>query len=174
MKTKIKVKVLTNGCMPEITEKGDWIDLKSACSIKIPSAQIKETTDKNNKSYLKLDMETLYIPLGVAIELPKGYEAIIDSRSSGPRKLGLFIPSGQGVVDNSYNGNEDEWHYVCSAMRPTSIIKGHRICQFRIQLSQKATMWQKIKWLFSSGIELEEVEELSNSNRGGLGSSGVV
>ena len=30
MKLKIKVKVLTEGCMPTIIEKGDWIDLKSA------------------------------------------------------------------------------------------------------------------------------------------------
>ena len=53
------------------------------------------------------------------------------------------------------------------------IQKGTRICQFRIQLSQKATVWQKIKWLFSSGIELVQVDNLRNKNRGGIGSSGT-
>ena len=51
-------------------------------------------------------------------------------------------------------------------MRETVIEAGDRICQFRIQLSQKATMWQKIKWLLSSGIELVEVDDLGDNNRG--------
>ena len=51
-------------------------------------------------------------------------------------------------------------------MRETDIKAGDRICQFRIQLSQKATMWQKIKWLLSSGIELVEVDDLGDNNRG--------
>ena len=51
-------------------------------------------------------------------------------------------------------------------MREATIEAGDRICQFRIQLSQKATMWQKLKWLLSSGIELVEVDDLSDDNRG--------
>lgn len=39
MRLKIKVKVLTGGCMPSISEKGDWIDLKSAVGITIPAPQ---------------------------------------------------------------------------------------------------------------------------------------
>ena len=49
---------------------------------------------------------------------------------------------------------------------------GDRVAQFRIQLSQKATVWQKIKWLFSSGIEFVDVEDLHNESRGGFGSTG--
>ena len=58
-------------------------------------------------------------------------------------------------------------------MREGTIEAGDRICQFRIQLSQKATMWQKIKWLLSSGIELVEVDDLGDNNRGGFGTSGI-
>ena len=123
--------------------------------------------------FIENTITNFYIPLGVAMQLPQGFEAIIDSRSSGPKKLGLFIPNGQGVVDNTYNGNDDQWHYVCSPMRETTIEAGDRICQFRIQLSQKATMWQKIKWLLSSGIELVEVDDLGNENRLGFGSTGI-
>lgn len=178
MKLKIKVKVLTEGCMPEINPKGDWIDLKSAVDKDILAPQsgtLKKAIleDGTGVNIRDVSMETYYIPLGVAMGLPKGFEAIIDSRSSGPKKMGLFAPSGQGVVDNSYSGNNDEWNYICSPMRATSIKKGDRICQFRIQLSQKATMWQKIKWLLSSGIELVEVDDLGDNNRGGFGSTGV-
>ena len=166
MKLKIKVKVLTEGCMPVINENGDWIDLRAAQDMEIRAAQAGVQYQENNEKYRDVTIPVVYIPLGVAMQLPQGFEAIIDSRSSGPKKLGLFIPSGQGVVDNTYNGNNDQWHYVCSPMRETTIEAGDRICQFRIQLSQKATIWQKIKWLLSSGIELVEVDDLGDNNRG--------
>lgn len=173
MKLKIKVKVFENGFMPTINENGDWIDLKAAESIKFHAPQSGVQYQENNKKYRDVEIPVAYIPLGVAMELPKGFEAIIASRSSGPKKLGLFIPNGEGIIDNSYNGNNDEWQYVASPMNNTTICRGDRVCQFRIQLSQKATMWQKLKWLFSSGIELVEVDNLENSNRGGLGSTGI-
>lgn len=177
MKLKIKVKEITKGCMPEINAKGDWIDLKSAINIDISAPQsgiLKKTNiDGIESRHRNVTMETFYIPLGVAIKLPKGFEAIIDSRSSGPKKIGVFIPNGQGVVDYTYSGNNDEWNFVCSPMRQVHITKGDRICQFRIQLSQKATFWQKLKWLFSSGIELVKVDDLGDNNRGGLGSTGI-
>ena len=177
MKLKIKVKVLTEGCMPVISENGDWIDLKSAVNVIIPAPQAgvleRKLVGTERVSHRNVKIPTYYIPLGIAVQLPQGFEAIIDSRSSSPKKLGLFIPNGQGVVDNTYKGNDDQWYYVCSPMRETTIEAGNRICQFRIQLSQKATMWQKIKWLLSSGIKLVEVDNLSDNNRGGLGTSGV-
>ena len=173
MKLKIKVKVLTNGCMPQLSENGDWIDLKSAKDVKIKAPQAGVQYQKNKEKYRDVVISVTYIPLGVAIELPKGFEAIIASRSSSPKKLRIFTPNGKGIVDNVYNGNDDQWHYIASPMETVSIKKGDRICQFRIQLSQKATMWQKIKWLLSSGIELVEVDNLSNENRGGFGSTGV-
>jgi dUTP pyrophosphatase len=177
MKLKIKVKVLTEGCMPEINPKGDWIDLRSAVDMEIPAPQsgtLKKTTINGEEvSHRDVEIPVYYIPLGVAIKLPEGFEAPIDSRSSGPKKMNIFIPNGQGIVDNSYSGNKDEWNYICSPMKATSIKKGGRICQFRIQLSQKATMWQKIKWLLSSGVELVQVDDLGDNNRGGLGSTGI-
>lgn len=166
MKIKIKVKVLTEGCMPELNNQGDWIDLRASEDLNIiaPQAGVQKTI--GNSKLRDVEIPVVYIPLGVAIELPKGYEAIIASRSGSPKKLRIFIPSGKGVVDNVYNGDNDQWHYVASPLGNTQIKKGDRICQFRIQLSQKATVWQKIKWLFSSGIELVKVDSLSNNNRG--------
>ena len=177
MKLKIKVKVLTNGCMPEINPKGDWIDLRSAVDMFIPASQSgvlrKRVINEEEVRYRDVTMPTYYIPLGVAMELPKGFEAIVASRSSGPHKMKLFIPNGQGIIDNVYKGDNDQWHYVCSPMGQTSITKGDKICQFRIQLSQKATFWQKLRWFFSSGIELVQVDSLGNNNRGGFGTTGI-
>lgn len=177
MKLKIKVKVLTEGCMPEINPMGEYIDLRSAVDIDLPAAQSstlkKKIINGEEVNHRDVTLNTHYIPLGVAMRLPEGFEAEIISRSSGPKKLGIFIPNGKGLIDNSYCGNADQWVYVCSPMRTTSIKKGDRICQFRIQLSQKATVWQKFKWLFSSGIELVEVDDLGDNNRGGLGSTGI-
>ena len=173
MKLKIKVKVITSGCMPVISEKGDWIDLRAAKDVEIQAPQAGIQYQKNNEKYRDVIIPVTYIPLGVAMELPKGFEAIIASRSSSPKKLRIFIPNGEGIVDNIYNGNDDQWHYVASPMETVSIKKGDRICQFRIQLSQKATFWQKLKWFFSNGIKLVEVDSLNNEARGGFGSSGV-
>lgn len=173
MKLKVKVKVLTEGCMPTIIDNGDWIDLKAAKDMEIKAAQAGVQYQEGGEKYRDVHINTSYIPLGVAIKLPEGFEALINSRSSGPSKLKLFIPSGQGVVDNSFSGNDDQWHYVVAPMSNAHIKKGDRVCQFRIQLSQKASVWQKIKWLFSSGIELVEVDNLSDNSRGGLGSTGI-
>ena len=77
----------------------------------------------------------------------------------------------KSLQDNilSYKGNEDEWKFPAISIRKTVIEKNTRICQFRIQLSQKATVWQKLKWLFCSGIELVEVDSLDSENRNGIG-----
>ena len=55
------------------------------------------------------------------------------------------------------------------ATRTITIPKGTPIAQFEIVLSQKATVWQKLKWLFSNGIKLQRTDSVSNANRGGFG-----
>lgn len=173
MKVKIKVKVFEEVCKPVISGNGDWIDLRASKDIVINAPQAGTQYTKDNNKYRDVDVPTVIIPLGVAMMLPKGYEAILASRSSTPSKFGLSIPNGFGVIDNSYCGDKDEWKYVATPMRKTTILKGDRICQFRVQLSQKATFWQKIKWLFTSGVEFEFVDKLNNPNRGGIGSTGI-
>lgn len=74
-----------------------------------------------------------------------------------------------GIIDNSYQGDNDQWMLPVITLRKTSIAQNTRICQFRIQLSQKATFWQKVRWFLSSGIALTEVESLDNDSRMGLG-----
>ena len=161
MKLKIKVKELTEGCMPSIIQNGDWIDLVCAEDMKLNITTLEDNPDVK------------YIPLGVAIQLPKGFEAIVAPRSSTPSRFGIMCANSFGVIDGCYCGNTDEWKFPAVAIRQTFIEKGCRICQFKIQLSQKATLWQKIKWLFSSGVELVKVDNLQENSRGGFGSTGT-
>lgn len=177
MKLKIKVKRFKNeqGAMvsfPKVIRKGDWVDLSSSKEFVLNAPQAG-TLKGHDVKHRDVVSDVTYIPLGVAMQLPKGFEAIMASRSSTPKKLGIMQANGIGIIDSTFCSDSDEWMFPAVTVRKTSIAANSRICQFRIQLSQKATMWQKLKWLFSSGIEFVEVESLDNEPRGGLGSTGV-
>lgn len=138
---QIKIKEITEGCMPKKINQGDWIDLYLAEDVELKKGEIA------------------YIPLGVAMELPQGHEAIIANRSSTLKKYGLIAGSGIGIVDNSYKGDNDEWRWMVIASRDVSIKKGTRICQFRVIKNQPE-------------IEFVKVDNLGNEDRGGYGSTG--
>lgn len=178
MKLTIKVKKLN--CftdIPEIIAKGDWVDLKAAADVimEAPQAGIlkRHKVGDKEESHRDVSFDIKLIPLGVAMKLPKGFEAIVAPRSSTHKKFGIMQANQFGIIDNCYCGNNDEWKFPAVAMRDTTISKGDRICQFRIQLSQKATFWQKLKWFLSSGIKFVEVESLDSISRGGFGSTGL-
>jgi dUTP pyrophosphatase len=175
MKLKIYIKRFKNENgepivdFPKVIKKGDWVDLRAAEEVVINAPQAG-TLKGHDVKHRDVVSDVTYIPLGVAMKLPDGFEAIIASRSSAAKKIGVMLANGIGIVDNSYQGDNDQWMYPAISLRKTSIALNTRLCQMRIQLSQKATMWQKIKWFFSSGIELVEVDSLGTENRMGLGS----
>ena len=177
MKLKIKVKRINkNISLPKVSDKGDWIDLRAAKTVELGAPQAG--TLKRHKeaglevAYRDVTFDSCLIPLGVAMQLPKGFEAVALSRSSTYNNFGVILANGEGVIDQPYCGDNDEWKYKAIALQKVTINEGDRICQFRIQLSQKATIWQKLKWLFSSGVEIVEVERLGNTDRGGIGTTG--
>lgn len=164
---KIKVKYIRGKIeLPQIIEKGDWIDLRCAKKTTIVGPLKKKDSDA-------ITFNNTLIPLGIAIKLPDGYEAVVCPRSSTYKHYGIIQSNSLGIIDNSYCGNDDEWVFPIIAFKKTTIPEGDRVCQFRIQLSQRATIWQKIKWLFSNKIKIEICEDLESANRGGLGSTGV-
>ena len=120
----------------------DWIDLRSAENVSLKAG------------------ESRLIRLGIAVELPGGYEAHIVPRSSTYKNFGILQTNHFGVVDHSYCGDEDEWKYPVLAMRDTEIHVNDRICQFRIMKNQP-------KLVFT------EVEHLAGASRGGFGTTGV-
>ena len=126
-----------------IDGKSDWIDLRAAETI-----ELKEG-------------ESALIPLGVAMALPEGYEAIIAPRSSTFKRYGIIqTNAGPGIVDNSYRGTNDQWFMPVYATRDTRIELNDRICQFRIIENQP-----KISFI--------ECDSLDDINRGGFGSTGI-
>ena len=128
---------------PAAIEQGDWIDLRAAETILIVKGEFK------------------YIPLGVAIQLPEGYEAIVVPRSSLFKRRGIIMTNSIGIMDESYCGDNDEWKFPAYATRDTLIPKGERICQFRIIKHQPE-------------IKFEMVDTLGNPDRGGYGSTGAM
>lgn len=179
MKLKILVKRFKNENgepivdFPKVIKKGDWIDLRAAKEVVLNAPQAG-TLKGHDVKHRDVVADVTYIPLGIAVKLPDGFEAIIASRSSAAKKMGVMLANGIGIVDNSYQGDDDQWMYPAISLRKTSIALNTRLCQMRIQLSQKATFWQKVKWFLSSGIELVEVESLGSDNRGGIGSTGTI
>lgn len=173
---KIKVKVLSEGCMPAIIKKGEWIDLKTRQSMTLhaPKAETlrRKKVGDDIQDYRQVSFDYQMIPLGVAMQIPEGYEAVIVPRSSSFKNWGIIQTNSMGVIDSSYCGNNDEWKMPIIGTREAKLILGERVCQFRIQLSQKATIWQKIKWLFTNKIELIQVDSLGDVDRGGFGSTG--
>lgn len=122
---------------------GDWIDLRCAEDVDMIAGQYK------------------MIPLGVAMELPKGYEAIVAPRSSTFKKYGILLANSIGIIDEAYKGDNDEWQFLAYAVQNTHIKKNERICQFRIIKHQP-------------NVAIEEVESLGNVDRGGIGSTGRI
>ena len=99
------------------------------------------------------------IPFGISAQLPENHWAQVVPRSSTFKKYGLIMTNGFGVIDESYCGEDDEWFMPVYATRDTIVIKGERIAQFRLVEKKPKP-------------ELIKVDHLSNSNRGGFGSTG--
>lgn len=178
MKQKILIKrVNCNAKIPMIIKKGEWVDLSAAETIRFRAPQSgtlkTRVINGEEEKYRNVSFDIQYIPLGIAMKLPEGFEAHLLPRSSTPKGMGIMCANSMGIIDNSYSGNADEWKFAAIAIRDTLITEGERVCQFRICLSQKATLWQRIKWLFSTGIQIQEVDDLSDVSRGGFGSTGV-
>lgn len=120
---------------------GDWIDLRAAEDVTMRAGEYK------------------LIPLGVAVELPKGFEAIMAPRSSTFKYFGIICANSIGVIDESYKGDNDEWNFPAIALRDTVIHANERICQFRIIEHQPS-------------LRFVAVDTLGNADRGGIGSTG--
>lgn len=140
----IKIKYFTDKIekLCYIAGNSDWIDLRVAEDVVMKKGEFR------------------LIRLGVAMELPKGYEAHVVPRSSTYKNFGLIQTNHMGVIDESYKGDADEWKWPALAMRDTEVHVGDRLCQFRIMKHQPQ-------------INFLEVDSLENEDRGGFGTSGT-
>jgi len=122
--------------------KSNWIDLRCSEDVWMNEGEFK------------------LLPLGIAIQLPRGYEAIMAPRSSTFKNYGIMETNSIGVIDESYCGDNDMWKFAAYATRDTLIKKNDRICQFRIVEHQPHLFF-------------ETVDHLGNADRSGFGSTGV-
>lgn len=98
------------------------------------------------------------IPLGVAVEIPKGYMGLLVPRSS-MSKTPLRCANSVGVIDSDYRG-ELSIAYENISCENYTIFRGERIAQLII--------------MPISIVDIEEVQELSGTERGtgGYGRTG--
>lgn len=167
--------------------KGDWIDLRCQSVQRVRFEDVI-SIEYDNKDYASLARYTnteeiesrkglysgslceyfhfkkgdfLLLNLGVSMELPKGYEALVAPRGSTFKNYGLIQTNSPGVIDNTYNGHNDVWFMPVYALRDGFIIKDERVCQFRILRSMPFVNFKSVTNL------------LKNVNRSGHGSSGT-
>lgn len=123
-------------------DQGNWIDLRAAEDVDIKA------------------FETKKVSLGIAMELPEGYEAHVVPRSSLCKNFHVLQTNSFGVIDEAYKGDGDCWFVELYAIKDTHISKNDRICQFRIDRKMP-------------NIEFLVIEKLGNNDRGGHGSTGI-
>lgn len=100
------------------------------------------------------------LPSNLIVGVPAGYFLALVSRSSTPRKKGLMVANGIGVVDQDYHGPKDEIGILVYNFTETAVAvtRGERIAQGMILPVEKA--------------EFEEVDLIKEESRGGFGSTG--
>ena len=75
--------------------------------------------------------ETVFIPTGIALEVPKGCAGLVYARSSLGTKRGLAPANKVGVIDSDYRGEIRVVLYNHGSV-PQTIENGERIAQFII------------------------------------------
>ena len=100
--------------------------------------------------------EIALVPANVIVETPPGYMLMLCMRSSTPRKIGLMMAQSVGIIDNDYCGEEEIQVYNFTDDTVT-IERGSRIAQ---------AIFVRV-----ATLEWHEVEEMTESSRGGFGST---
>jgi dUTP pyrophosphatase len=99
------------------------------------------------------------IPGNVIVRIPAGYFLMLTLRSSTPRRKGLLIPNGVGIIDRDYAGEGDELkvQVLNFGDEAVEVKRGERIAQ----------------GLFIPVVHVQwdEIEEVGQG-RGGFGSTG--
>jgi len=100
------------------------------------------------------------VPANVIVQTPPGYLLLLTMRSSTPRRKGLLVPQGVGIIDQDYCGEGDELMVQAYNFRDEAVLvkRGERIAQGMFIPVARA-VWH----------EVDEVGE----GRGGFGSTGA-
>ncbi len=132
-------------------------------SVELPRYQTEESAAfdlASSEDAVIAPKEIKLLHTGLIIEAPKEHFLVIAARSSLPKKKGLTVAQGIGIVDRDYSGPEDEIRLQVFNFTDQSVEvkKGERLAQ---GIFLKA---DKVQW--------EEVKEMRPKSRGGFGSTG--
>jgi len=132
-------------------------------SLPLPEYQTKGSVAfdlYSRKDMIIKPKEVALIPTNFIIETPKNYMLLVVTRSSTPKKLGLSVPHGIGIIDQDFCGPEDEVHLQVFNFTDNvvNINKGQRIGQATF------VRINKVNWV--------EKNSPANKSRGGFGSTG--
>ena len=148
---KIRIKYFEGATKLKKIAKGNWIDVYSSKELFVPEG------------------DRAMIPLGFALELPSGYEAHLAPRSSTFKTWGIIQTNSVGVVDDTYIGDNDQWHI------PVYCLKGHDskdgVAGTLIKCGDKIGQFRIMEVM--PELEFEEVESFGNQDRGGFGTTGT-
>lgn len=102
------------------------------------------------------------IPTNIIVEVPKGYMLTVVTRSSTPKKKGLLVPHGIGIIDQDYHGAKDEiiLQVYNFTNQEVTVAKGERVGQATFVRVDQA--------------EWAETDEMKKISRGGFGSTGLI
>jgi dUTP pyrophosphatase len=147
---RIRIKYFEGATKLKKISKGNWIDVYASKDVFVP------------------ECERAMIPLGFALELPKGWEGHLAPRSSTFKTWGIKQTNSVGCVDDTFIGDNDQWHMPVYCLKGqgfnddmiegTWIRKGDKIGQFRIMEIMPE-------------IEFDEVDSFGNVDRGGFGTT---
>ncbi len=99
------------------------------------------------------------VPTGCIIEVPKGYMLHVGARSSTPKKKGLLVPHGFGVIDQDYCGENDE-----------ILLQFYNFTEHDVVIEKGERVGQGV--FVQVGIaQFEQAETMARVDRGGFGST---
>lgn len=114
----------------------------------------------NDEPIVLAPLARAFVPTGLYLEIPRGYEVQVRPRSGLAAKKGVTVLNSPGTIDSDYRGE------VCVILvnlssEPFTVERGERIAQLVL------ARYEQIEW--------EEVGQLSSSDRGegGFGSTGT-
>lgn len=132
--------------------------------------RLPERATKNAAGYDFFNLEEVsiepgeikYVKTGVKAEMPDYLVLLLFNRSSNPKKKGLILANGVGVVDADYYNNPDNEGEIAFAFQnitnlPVTLVKGEKLGQGIF-----------VKW-----YKVENEAEVETTREGGFGSTGV-
>ena len=154
-KLNVRIKYFEGATKLKKISKGNWIDVYARRDVFVSVG------------------ERAMIPLGFALELPQGWEGHLAPRSSTFKTGGVIQTNSVGVVDETYIGDNDEWHMpvYCLQGKETANIDGSYVEGTWIKKGDKIGQFRIMEVM--PEIEFKEVESFGNADRGGFGTTGT-